>query len=211
MKRINQFERTDRDITNALFLVMERKSFEKITVQDILEEAMINRSTFYQHFSDKYAILERLQERYIGGITERMDALAKDEPRDLNAINQVFCTYINEHRYKMKKLLSVRSENLDMEGQMRSLFSRYLEKATCRLSGFEREALAGMLVYFMVYHLEQDTDLQELGQLTLNAWLNMSLYFFRVDDVPNASERLLQLIGQLHSEKEGKLVCDRGY
>ncbi len=211
MKRINQFERTDRDITNALFLVMERKSFEKITVQDILEEAMINRSTFYQHFSDKYAILERLQERYIRGITERMDALAKDEPRDLNAINQVFCTYINEHRYKMKKLLSVRSENLDMEGQMRSLFSRYLEKATCRLSGFEREALAGMLVYFMVYHLEQDTDLQELGQLTLNAWLNMSLYFFRVDDVPNASERLLQLIGQLHSEKEGKLVCDRGY
>ncbi|MBQ4187392.1 MAG: TetR/AcrR family transcriptional regulator [Firmicutes bacterium] len=211
MKRINQFERTDRDITNALFLVMERKSFEKITVQDILEEAMINRSTFYQHFSDKYAILERLQERYIGGITERMDALAKDEPRDLNAINQVFCTYINEHRYKMKKLLSVRSENLDMEGQMRRLFSRYLEKATCRLSGFEREALAGMLVYFMVYHLEQDTDLQELGQLTLNAWLNMSLYFFRVDDVPNASERLLQLIGQLHSEKEGKLVCDRGY
>lgn len=211
MKRINQFERTDRDITNALFLVMERKSFEKITVQDILEEAMINRSTFYQHFSDKYAILERLQEQYIGGITERMDALAKDEPRDLNAINQVFCTYINEHRYKMKKLLSVRSENLDMEGQMRSLFSRYLEKATCRLSGFEREALAGMLVYFMVYHLEQDTDLQELGQLTLNAWLNMSLYFFRVDDVPNASERLLQLIGQLHSEKEGKLVCDRGY
>lgn len=211
MKRINQFERTDRDITNALFLVMERKSFEKITVQDILEKAMINRSTFYQHFSDKYAILERLQERYIGGITERMDTLAKDEPRDLNAINQVFCTYINEHRYKMKKLLSVRSENLDMEGQMRSLFSRYLEKATCRLSGFEREALAGMLVYFMVYHLEQDTDLQELGQLTLNAWLNMSLYFFRVDDVPNASERLLQLIGQLHSEKEGKLVCDRGY
>ncbi len=211
MKRINQFERTDRDITNALFLVMERKSFEKITVQDILEEAMINRSTFYQHFSDKYAILERLQEQYIGGITERMDALAKDEPRDLNAINQVFCTYINEHRYKMKKLLSVRSENLDMEGQMRSLFSRYLEKATCRLSGFEREALAGMLVYFMVYHLEQDTNLQELGQLTLNAWLNMSLYFFRVDDVPNASERLLQLIGQLHSEKEGKLVCDRGY
>ena len=211
MKRINQFERTDRDITNALFLVMERKSFEKITVQDILEEAMINRSTFYQHFSDKYAILERLQEQYIGGITERMDALAKDEPRDLNAINQVFCTYINEHRYKMKKLLSVRSENLDMEGQMRSLFSRYLEKATCRLSGFEREALAGMLVYFMGYHLEQDTNLQELGQLTLNAWLNMSLYFFRVDDVPNASERLLQLIGQLHSEKEGKLVCDRGY
>ena len=28
MKRVNQFERTDRDITNALLSVMERKSFE---------------------------------------------------------------------------------------------------------------------------------------------------------------------------------------
>ena len=44
MKRVNQFERTDRDITNALLSVMERKPFEKITVQDILKEAMINRS-----------------------------------------------------------------------------------------------------------------------------------------------------------------------
>lgn len=102
MKRVNQFERTDRDITNALLSVMERKSFEKITVQDILDEAMINRSTFYQHFTDKFAILERLQERYIGGITERMDTVMKEENWDLGAINQVFCTYINEHRSKMK-------------------------------------------------------------------------------------------------------------
>jgi len=201
MKRVNQFERTDRDITNALFSVMERKSFEKITVQDILEEAMINRSTFYTHFTDKYAILKRLQERYIGGITERMDAVTKEENWDLGAINQVFCTYINEHRSKMKKLLSVRSENLDMEGQMCALFSRYLGKVTNRLSEFEREALAGMLVHFVVYHLEHDTDLQELGQLTVKAWLNMSLFFFRVDDDPNAGERLLRLIGQMHSEK----------
>ena len=74
---------------------------------------MINRSTFYQHFTDKYAILERLQERYIGGITERIDAVTKDEAWDLAQINQVFCTYINEHRSKMKKLLSVRSAGLD--------------------------------------------------------------------------------------------------
>ncbi len=201
MKRVNQFERTDRDITNALLSVMERKPFEKITVQDILEEAMINRSTFYQHFTDKYAILERLQDRYIGGITERIDAVTKDEAWDLTQINQVFCVYIDEHRSKMKKLLSVRSENLDMEEQMCRLFSRYLGQANNHLSEFDREALAGMLVRFMVYHLRHDTDLQEIGQFTLQAWLNMSLYFFRVDDVPNAGERLMQLIGQMHSEK----------
>ena len=201
MKRVNQFERTDRDITNALLSVMDRKSFEKITVQDILDEAMINRSTFYQHFTDKYAILERLQERYIGGITERINELAGSEGWDLARINEVFCRYIDEHRRKMKKLLSVRSANLDMERQMCSLFSRYLEQSGSRLSELEREMLSGMLVRFIVYHLEHDTDMKELSQQTLNVWLNMSLFFFRVDDVPDAGARLLQLIGQMHKEK----------
>lgn len=201
MKRVKQFERTDRDITNALLSVMERKSFEKITVQDILDEAMINRSTFYQHFMDKYAILERLQERYIGGITERMNELAKSEDWDLARINEVFCSYIDEHRSKMKKLLSVRSENLDMERQMCSLFSRYLEQSGSHLNELEREMLSGMLVRFIVYHLEHDTEFVELSRQCLTVWLNMSLYFFRVDDVPDAGDRLLQLIGQMHKEK----------
>ena len=201
MKRINQFERTDRDITNAMLAVMEHKSFEKITVQDILEEAMINRSTFYQHFTDKYAILERLQERYIRGITERLDALTEGGNWDFERINQVFFTYIDEHRDKMKKLLSVRLEHLDMEGQMCRLFSHYLEQADNHLSELEREILAGMLVRFMVYHLQHGTNLQEPGQLILKAWMNMSLYFFRVDNVPDAAARILDLIGQMHREK----------
>lgn len=35
MKRIKQFERTDRDITNALLLLLEKKRFEKFTVTQI--------------------------------------------------------------------------------------------------------------------------------------------------------------------------------
>ena len=43
--------------------------------------------------------------------------------------------------------------------------------------------------------------MNHLSQMMLNAWLDMSLYFFRVDDVPDAGERILQLIGQMHMEK----------
>lgn len=35
MKRIKQFERTDRDITNALLLLLEKNRFEKITMAQI--------------------------------------------------------------------------------------------------------------------------------------------------------------------------------
>jgi AcrR family transcriptional regulator len=37
---------------------MQSKSFDEITVQDIAEAATVNRATFYDHYTDKFALLE---------------------------------------------------------------------------------------------------------------------------------------------------------
>ena len=197
MKRVNQLERTDRDITDALFRVMEEKPFEKITIQDILEEARINRSTFYQHFPDKYAILERLQERYIRGIAERANTVIQSGTTDLSEINRVFLEYFDRNRPQMKKLLTVRSENLDLEGQMRSLFAYFLSQSDPRLTDIESGLMAGMLVSFFVYHLKRDSSLEDLGSQLLDLWMNMTLSFFRIDAVPDAKNRMLALVAEL--------------
>ncbi len=49
--------KTKRDLRKALAALMEHKEFDKITVCDICEEAMINRMTFYKHYMDKYDLL----------------------------------------------------------------------------------------------------------------------------------------------------------
>ena len=201
MKRINQFERTDRDITNALLKVMERKSLEKISVQDILDEAMINRSTFYQHFPDKYAILERMQEKYIAGMTERIDEITRNGEMDLDRINEVLCVYLAQNRSQMRQILAVRSENLDLQGRMRQLFVAWLRRANARLNELEMDILAGMTVSFFVYFLNHEVDETELSTRMLDTWLNMTAYFFRVDDVEDAKDRILTLVGQMHQEK----------
>ena len=201
MKRINQFERTDRDITNALLKVMERKSLEKISVQDILDEAMINRSTFYQHFPDKYAILERMQEKYIAGMTERIDEITRNGEMDLDRINEVLCVYLAQNRSQMRQILAVRSENLDLQGRMRQLFVAWLRRANARLNELEMDILAGVMASFFVYFLNHEVDETELSTRMLDTWLNMTAYFFRVDDVEEAKEKLLTLIGQMHREK----------
>nr|WP_241392979.1 TetR family transcriptional regulator [Clostridium tetanomorphum] len=36
------------------------KEFNKITIQNILDKALINRSTFYKYYSDKYELAEQL-------------------------------------------------------------------------------------------------------------------------------------------------------
>lgn len=41
----------------TLMELLEKKSFRKITVNDICQNAMVSRSTFYMHFEDKYQLM----------------------------------------------------------------------------------------------------------------------------------------------------------
>jgi len=49
--------KTQMNIYNALTNLLKVKSFENIKVSDICSEALINRSTFYDHYTDKYELL----------------------------------------------------------------------------------------------------------------------------------------------------------
>lgn len=49
--------KTKKSLYGALLKLMEQKAFEEIKVLDICNEAMINRSTFYAHYNDKYELL----------------------------------------------------------------------------------------------------------------------------------------------------------
>lgn len=53
-----RIRRTHKLLSDALLTLMNQKPFDKITVRDICDTAMIHRSTFYTHFTDKYALLQ---------------------------------------------------------------------------------------------------------------------------------------------------------
>lgn len=53
-----RIRRTRKLLSGALIDLMKKKPFEKITVRDICDTAMVHRSTFYTHFSDKYELLQ---------------------------------------------------------------------------------------------------------------------------------------------------------
>lgn len=54
--------RTRNLITEAFLDLSKTKDFEEITIGDIAKQADINRSTFYAHFEDKYALLDEIIE-----------------------------------------------------------------------------------------------------------------------------------------------------
>jgi AcrR family transcriptional regulator len=49
---------------------MQNKSFDDISVQDITETATVNRATFYDHYTDKYALLDAM---VAGGFHKLLD------------------------------------------------------------------------------------------------------------------------------------------
>ncbi|NYF88432.1 TetR/AcrR family transcriptional regulator [Tunturiibacter empetritectus] len=50
--------RTRKLLQQALVNLMKEKQFDSLSVQDIAEAATINRATFYDHYPDKFALLE---------------------------------------------------------------------------------------------------------------------------------------------------------
>jgi AcrR family transcriptional regulator len=53
-----RIKRTRQLLHKAFHELLAEKTFEEITVHDIAERSTVNRATFYDHFSDKFALLE---------------------------------------------------------------------------------------------------------------------------------------------------------
>jgi AcrR family transcriptional regulator len=52
--------RTRKLLVDAFLQVQRTKDFEDLTIQDITDQATVNRATFYAHFQDKYDLLEQV-------------------------------------------------------------------------------------------------------------------------------------------------------
>lgn len=64
----------------ALIDLMKEKLFEEIKVSDICNKALLNRSTFYAHYQDKYELLQDflnfLQKEFIKELEKNNEKLS---------------------------------------------------------------------------------------------------------------------------------------
>lgn len=67
--------RTRKALADALFALLEKNEFQKITVNDICAEAEVSRPTLYTYFDDKYSLLHYCIERFYEKVVE--DAMTR--------------------------------------------------------------------------------------------------------------------------------------
>jgi len=102
-------------IQEAFLSLASEKSFEAITVKDIVERANVNRSTFYAHFDDKYTLLDQLlSEAFTSDISSKFQSNEQLNEDTLKAVIVALCNYhedINTHCNKIYKSVSSFMDN----------------------------------------------------------------------------------------------------
>jgi AcrR family transcriptional regulator len=93
-----RIRRTRQLLQGALSSLMQTKAFDEISVQDIAEAATVNRATFYDHYTDKFSLLEAL----VGGgfhklLHERNVLFDGTCPSAAGAIILAACDYLTQN------------------------------------------------------------------------------------------------------------------
>src|ERR1700755_959341 len=83
-------------LMEALLKLLDRKEFDDISIQEITDEATLNRATFYLHYSDKNALLQAMTAARFRDLIARRGLSFTDCDGALRAIALGVCDYLAE-------------------------------------------------------------------------------------------------------------------
>ena len=168
-----QYLRTDRAIQSALLSLLGKKPFEKITVQDILDETPVSRATFYKHFHDKFEIVERIQDEILHTHTELRNALSQATPVQYPALVERFSL---RYREISQLLMKVQTERVNLPmALVEEARKYYLGTTDSPTRELEARIYAAATTSMMVALLDEKEDypLDKIYDATLSVALRM--------------------------------------
>lgn len=89
--------KTRKAIKIAFLTLIHTKGYERMTIQDIADEAMINRNTFYLHYVDKIDLMESLCQDSI----EQLNVCINLEMKDVDEMNKALFTTILAETFRV--------------------------------------------------------------------------------------------------------------
>lgn len=87
---------TKAQIKKAYVEALHHKPMDKITVSELCKASEINRSTFYLHYQDTYAVLEELLDEVLNRISVQPEDLFQGEEIHWNITESVYQSLLDE-------------------------------------------------------------------------------------------------------------------
>lgn len=97
---------TKKKIAKAFKTLLEKEEFDKISIVDIMEKAEIRRQTFYNHFLDKYQLMDWIFENDLEEqITDNLDFIS-----GYQLLKELFF-YFEEEKHFYVQLFAIKGQN----------------------------------------------------------------------------------------------------
>lgn len=170
--------RTQAIIMQAFMDLLARKSVDKITVKDVIEEADINRNTFYYYYENIPSLMDAVFEQEIRKFTEsteKSDSFAQEYLRAVALIRNnrraISHVYQSEDRKAISRYLETAAE-LFVERFVRKAAEPYDlgEDGIYYVTHFYSYAVVGLTMHFIREDLPtMDENLPERIESTFHA------------------------------------------
>ena len=142
-----RIEKTERAIKQAFMELRTEKPVEKIRVKELCDHACINKSTFYAHYQDIYALANAMEDEMVHVVVESLPRLtASDVSERTEWLAREMFRAFTAHQQEISTLFS---------GSRQGLFINRVEQAMCSCiaetdPSFENDVVRKIVLSFCV-------------------------------------------------------------
>ncbi len=104
--------KTEQSIRNAFMELRKKKPIEKITVRELSEIAMINKATFYLHYSDIYELADDIENSIIQEIFNELTCLNSILEKPSELTREIVTAFYKRHEIISILFSDIRSGKL---------------------------------------------------------------------------------------------------
>ncbi|SMC26321.1 transcriptional regulator, TetR family [Clostridium acidisoli DSM 12555] len=134
--------KTRANIKNTFIELLSEKEFNEITIQNILDKALINRSTFYKYYSDKYELAEQLVDEVLKNAALFINERFNDK-KENDLFSTIYKAYV--HLYDQRKtilaLWKIRTNTLNLYDNIEDLLKKNFMQYLILHNNFEGSSL----------------------------------------------------------------------
>lgn len=130
-------QKTHQALITSFSDLLQTKSFEQITVQDLCAKANVRRSTFYRHFNDKYDLLNHVVGTLIDHFRKLyLPDINPDNPRQFfEKLMRDVLTFIHDNKDIVRSVIT-----LNFYGEVYTIFYEQIYKAVQKQIEFDRQS-----------------------------------------------------------------------
>lgn len=159
-------------ICDSMILLLEEKSFAKITVQDILHRADVQRATFYRYFRDKYEVAEAINQMLSQQlIAHAFDTIYCRAPID----EEAQLLFDAKYRKVLQQMLHLRIENVDLSLNLVNTFRETYKAHFPDCDEFESYIAGQNFLFSVSWFVDHDASLAEIRNIiasnSISRWL----------------------------------------